>query len=171
MLHGVMLGPVMFSCFFGGARHGLYITLSKVSHKTENGTIHYPSCHLFYPVLNPFSFHMGTSQSCLDLGLKKKASQRSSCLYSGFWPLGGRGGGVNGLFTSRTVWGDLLRLLVWLSVICRYQPISCSGNLDLGESGPVMANLPFVPSKMLWSGLFICTLITPLKSGRVFPFY
>lgn len=62
MLHGVMLGPVMFSCLFGGARHGLYITLSKVSHKTANGTIHYPSCHQFYPVLNPFSFHMGTSQ-------------------------------------------------------------------------------------------------------------
>lgn len=65
MLHGVMLGPVMFSCLFGGARHGLYITLNKVSHKTANGTIgtiHYPSCHLSYPVLNPFSFHMGTLQ-------------------------------------------------------------------------------------------------------------
>lgn len=92
MLHGVMLGPVMFSCLFGGARHGLYITLSKVSHKTENGTIHYPSCHLFYPVLNPFSFHMGTSQLCLDLGLKKKSFTEKLLFI--FWFLtSGREGG------------------------------------------------------------------------------
>lgn len=139
MLHGVMLGPVMFSCLFGGARHGLYITLSKVSHKTENGTIHYPSCHLFYPVLNPFSFHMGTSQLCLDLGLKKKASQRSSCLYSGFWPLGGRGGGgVNGLFTSRTVWGDLHVKIV--GMIVSYLQISTNQLLRKSRFGWIRAS-------------------------------
>lgn len=168
MLHGVMLGPVMFSCLFGGARHGLYITLSKVSHKTANGTIHYPSCHLFYPVLNPFSFSYG--YFAVMFGFRSEKKSFAEKLLFIFWFL--RGGGLMVCLHLVQYEGIcMLRLLVWLSVICRNQPISCSGNLDLGESGPVMANLPFVPSKMLWSGLFICTLITPLKTGRVFPFY
>lgn len=168
MLHGVMLGPVMFSCLFGGARHGLYITLSKVSHKTANGTIHYPSCHLFYPVLSPFSFSYG--YFAVMFGFRSEKKSFAEKLLFIFWFLTW-GGLMVCLHLVQYEGICMLRLLVWLSVICRYQPISCSGNLDLGESGPVMANLPFVPSKMLRSGLFICTLITPLKSGRVFPFY
>lgn len=137
MLHGVMLGPVMFSCLFGGARHGLYITLSKVSHKTENGTIHYPSCHLFYPVLNPFSFHMGTSQLCLDLGLKKKSFTEKLLFI--FWFLtSGRGGGFNGLFTSRTVWGDLHVKIV--GMIVSYLQISTNQLLRKSRFGWIRAS-------------------------------
>lgn len=56
MLHGVMLGPVMFSCLFGGARHGLYITLNKVSHKQQMALsiIHHVICHILFSTLLVF---------------------------------------------------------------------------------------------------------------------
>lgn len=108
MLHGVMLGPVMFSCLFGGARHGLYITLSKVSHKTANGTIHYPSCHLFYPVLNPFSFSYGY----FAVMSEKKKLSREALVYILVFDQGGGGGLMVCLHLVQYEGICMLRLLV-----------------------------------------------------------
>lgn len=133
MLHGVMLGPVMFSCLFGGARHGLYITLSKVSHKTANGTIHYPSCHLFYPVLSPFSFSYG--YFAVMFGFRSEKKSFAEKLLFIFWFLRG---GVNGLFTSRTVWGDLHVKIV--GMIVSYLQISTNQLLRKSRFGWIRAS-------------------------------
>lgn len=134
MLHGVMLGPVMFSCLFGGARHGLYITLSKVSHKTANGTIHYPSCHLFYPVLSPFSFSYG--YFAVMFGFRSEKKSFAEKLLFIFWFL--TWGGVNGLFTSRTVWGDLHVKIV--GMIVSYLQISTNQLLRKSRFGWIRAS-------------------------------
>lgn len=135
MLHGVMLGPVMFSCLFGGARHGLYTTLSKVSHKTANGTIHYPSCHLFYPVLNPFSFSYGYFAVMFGFRSEKKKLCREALVYILVFE---GGGGVNGLFTSRTVWGDLHVKIV--GMIVSYLQISTNQLLRKSRFGWIRAS-------------------------------